>query len=180
MKTSGFTIIEILVGMAIFLVVAGASAGLLVSGLSSQQFSLSNQTVSTQTSFLGEYMTRVIRQASKELGAPPTCVTTGTGENYMVTNSDSTLTFVDKDGACHVFSKNGGKIQETVGGGATQDLTAADVTVNVLFFEIAGESQTDNIQPRVKLYIELEGEGDTPPKIPFQTTVSQRRYDVEN
>ena len=173
----GFTLIELMVGLSIFLLVAGAAGGLLVKSLTSQQFSLANQDISSQASFLVEYMSRSIRQAQKELGDPPTCVTTGTGHNYMV--SGSSLTFVDKDSLCHTFSLVGDQIQETIETGS-QFLTTSNVVVNELSFSIIGESQEDNLQPRVKMYVEVEGGNTSDPSIQLQTTISQRRYDVQN
>jgi len=177
----GFTLPEVLVGITIFLLVGAAAGGLLVSSLTSQQHALASQNLVSQTSFLAEYMSRAIRQAQKELIPPVQCVA-AIGDSYRVEGTAPTwsLKFVDQAGVCHEFSVLGGRLVETIDN-TPGFLTTVDTTVNILSFVITGEEQTDDIQPRVMMYIEMEGDLESgSPIVNFQTTISQRTYDVEN
>lgn len=178
----GFTIVELLVGVAVFSLVIGGAFNLLLSSVSSQRDHLSSSKVFDQTIYLSEYMSRALRQAKKELTeAPSNCLTgAGRGFNYEVTGvGNSTIRFLDKDNLCREFSLSGTQIEERVSSdstaanlGAAAALTSTDATVSVLRFELQGQGQEDSLQPRVTFSVVING-------FTFQTSVSQRNFDVE-
>jgi hypothetical protein len=55
-------------------------------------------------------------------------------------------------------------------------LTSPTIKVNTLKFRVFGERQDDAYQPRVTIFMEVEGKGE---KLQFQTTISQRDLDVQ-
>ena len=176
----GFTIPELLVALLVFSLVIGGGANLLLSGIAAQRNSLAAQELLDQSSFAAEYMTRALRQAQKDLGDD--CISPGT--NYEITDGGRGIQFLDVQGVCRKFSLppsvQAQRIKETPGPGLTF-LTSDNLTVTSLRFSLQGESQEDELQPRVTFSFEIEAKGarpDSSPKLRFQTTVSQRNVDV--
>jgi len=171
----GFTIPELLVAVLVFSLVIGGATNLLLSGIAGQRSSLAMQELLDQSSFVAEYMTRTLRQAQKDLG--PTCLATR-GLNYEVTQSGG-VKFLNIQGQCQELFLEEGRIKERLP--AEQFLTSDNLVVTSLKFLLQGESQDDNLQPRVTFAFEIEGKGvkqESRPKLQFQTTISQRNVDV--
>jgi len=175
----GFTLIELLVAVAIFSLIIGGVVNILSSTFRVQRQSLASQELVGQTSFVAEFMSRALRQAQKELESPVECLSTY-GYNYELFDSDTRIRFIDKDGDCREFYEENGKIKERniSLGGSVSDLTSDDLNVQILKFYIEGEEQTNDVQPRVTFYMNIEGRGTNGPAIQLQSTISQRRYDV--
>jgi len=172
----GFTIPELLVALLVFSLVIGAATNLLVSSLAGQRSSLAMQELLDQSSFVAEYMSRVLRQATKDVG--PVCLT-ARGLNYEITRGGEGIKFLNLQSQCQEFFLEDGRIKEEIA--EEQFLTSDNVTVTSLQFVVQGQSQDDNLQPRVTFAFEIEGQGSKPesrPKLQFQTTVSQRNVDV--
>ena len=182
MKTEqGFTLVEMLVALAVFVLIGGAAVNLVVSSIAGQRAAFADQTVVDQISSVVEYVSRAIRQANKDLTG--LCIASGT--NYGIPGGGQTgqaLRFRDKEGFCREFSFNiaTSAIQERksrVANGAVAfdafiPLTSNDITIRGVWFFIQGEDQMDNLQPRVTFFIDTQG-------LQFQTTVSQRKFDVQ-
>lgn len=183
-KEKGFTIPELLVSLFIFSLIIGGATNLLLSGITAQRSSLAMQELLDQSSFVVEYMTRTLRQAKKDLGSPPTCLTTS-GLNYEITQEGEGVMFINVGSQCQEFRLTGTSIEEVfwAGGAITSQafLVSDNVVVTSLLFVLYGESQYDNLQPKVTFAFEIEGQGVKPesrPKLQFQTTISQRNVDV--
>ncbi len=177
-KERGFTLIEMLVATAVFILVGGVALNLLVSSIGAQRSALESQTLVDQVSFVAEYMSRAIRQAEKNISNLHDCLESGFNLNYEVSGGGQILTFLDKDEICREFSLGGDAIRERRSGdhaaanfGAYIPLTSDDILVQDLRFLVEGEGQDDTIQPRVTFLIDAEG-------MKLQTTISQRRFDV--
>ena len=184
MKSFGFTLVELLVGVAIFSLVGGASINLLVSGLSIQRDSFEKQQLFDQTSLLGEYMSRALRQARKELGLG--CLSPSK-VNYQITLSGKGIRFIDKDSKCREFffddTGSYGILREDTdvfdaAPSTLVNLTSNDLDVEALNFSLQGADQTDTLQPRATFSLHVKARGSTPALF-FQTTISQRRFDVQ-
>lgn len=175
----GFTIPELLIAVFIFSLIIGGAANLLLSGIAGQRNSLAMQELLDQSSFVAEYMTRALRQAQKDLG--PTCLSTR-GLNYELTQGNKGVMFVNAFNQCQEFRLTGTRVEEVfrVGGQITSQafLTSDNLAVTSLAFVLQGAGQDDDLQPRVTVAFEIEGQPDARPKLQFQTTVSQRNVDV--
>lgn len=180
----GFTLIELLVAVSLFSLIGGAAISLLISGISTQRDSLEKQQLFDQTSFLGEYMSRALRQAKKELGLG--CLSPSR-VNYQIILSGKGIRFIDKDAKCREFflddSGSYGILREdtdvfNAAASTLVDLTSADLDVEAFDLSLRGANQTDNLQPRVTFSLHAKARGATP-EIFFQTTISQRRFDVQ-
>ncbi|HJN62026.1 MAG TPA: type II secretion system protein, partial [Candidatus Parcubacteria bacterium] len=69
----GFTLIELMVSVAVFSLALTAALGIFVSSLKVQRYALSSQQISSQSSYIMEYMSRAARMARKDVDA--ICIT---------------------------------------------------------------------------------------------------------
>jgi len=168
-KNKGFTLIEMLIATLIFSIVIGAAIGVFVSAIRFQKYNLTHQQILSQSSYAMEYMDRAIRMAKKdEIG----CID---GSNYLeATNS---IKFVTYHNQCWRFFVQNGQLKIDKDG-VVYDLTSDDFRVIDFNVNVTGDSLGDNLQPKVTILIEIEGDGLAPqPKIKIQTTISQRNLD---
>ncbi|MDP4007155.1 MAG: prepilin-type N-terminal cleavage/methylation domain-containing protein [bacterium] len=180
MRQKGFTIPELLVAMFMFSLIIGGAVNLLLAGIAAQRSSLATEELLDQTSFMMEYMTRVLRQAQKDLGA--TCLSVP-GLNYEITHDGEGIMFINGNSQCQEFLLQGARIQESIPPAPPAFLTSDNLLVTSLQFVLEGESQDDDFQPKVTFSIAIEGQGSKPearPKAKLQTTISQRKVDVPN
>jgi len=200
--SKGFTLVELVVSFAIFVIITGAAFNVLVSGIAIQKQLLAQQILIDQTSFFTEYMNRALRQARKELFTPPidSCLTTaaGRGWNYELfdDNGDGKserIRFIDRDDRCREFLLESSQIKEKISSDheagnfdTAQPLTSDDIEVVDLIFvdSIPGGSfsQSDNNQPRITFTFDVRAKGfkpDKQPAIRLQTSISQRNIDVQ-
>lgn len=174
----GFTIIEMLVAVAVFSFVISAASGVFIFALKSQRQGLAFQTMLDQVSYLEEYMSRAIRMAKKEKSAP-NCLSNN-GLNYEKTRAGQGLKFVNYQGYCQefFFDAASGRLKEAKSGPTAVEnfLTSASLTISSFNIKLAGENQTDDNQPKVTLFLKAQSKEGTIIKI--QTTISQRNLDI--
>lgn len=175
----GFTLIELLVAVAIFSVVVGVAGSIFVTTFQGQRRSLAFETVFDQSSFLMEYLSRSLRMARKDLTGG--CIASGT--NYQLTRSGQGVKFVNSQSVCQEFywETSTARLKENKGG-VEQYLTSGTAEVVAFNLSLRGESQTDDLQPRVTFFLNLRNRGsrsETQPSLLIQTTVSQRKLDFQ-
>lgn len=200
---TGFTIVELIVVMAIFLIVVGTGIGVFISIVQYQRRILAEQDLLSQASYLAEYMSKAIRMAKKD--------TTGDclgldniGYVYLLTRPDASsdsyrgIKFINQsdNDACHEFYLDNSDISNPVlkevknyiPGEDNIDvaLTSTKLKINSVRFGINGRngsissgvdgaSEEDGVQPRVTIYLDIKVQGDSEQPIKkIQTTVSQR------
>ncbi len=157
------------VAVGIFTFVVTSASGLFVMGLKAQRQSLALQLALDQTSYVTEYISRSVRMAKKDddIG---TC--TGTAKaNYAF--SGQCLQFKGYDDLCRQFCLQEGRLVNENG----EYLTSADLEVSSFIVNLTGETQDDDIQPKVTLFMEVGFQGQS--KVKIQTTISQRNPDVK-
>ena len=175
-SNKGFTILELLVAMSIFVLIVASSAGLFATALRVQRNSIAYQQLLDQTSYLMEYMSRAVRMARKDIasslpGSPADGACTGTAKlNYAFLNQ--CLRFRNYKDQCQQFCLVG----EGIVDGSGNNLTSSDLRVLTFGVVLSGETQSDNEQPKVSFDIDIEGRENA--KITIQTAVSQRNLDV--
>ena len=191
----GFTLVEVLVGITIFVLVISISIGFFVHVIQSQRKVLTYQELFDQTSFIMEYMTRGIRMAKRQRTATepisPQCIPIG--RNYeLVGGSPSHIRFIRHDRTlpppsfvCYEFRLTGTTLETRRDGGAWTPLTSPRLEVVNLRFRIEGDGvevgREAQRQPRVTIILEVRGREydiDRRSLIHFQTTVSQRDLDI--
>jgi len=167
----GFTLIEMVVAVAIFSLLVGATASVFLSSIKNQRQGLASQEVLDQTSYVMEYMSRSLRMAKKDIVGD--C--TGTAKlNYSFEIATHCLKFLNYNGVCQQFCLNGTRLKDENGNYLTSD------NLKVLNFEVvlSGVYQplVDYLQPRVTISLNIAGQEQSSIKI--QTTISQRNLDV--
>ena len=197
-KNGGFTLVEMLVAISVFITVLGASSAIFVDVIRNQKRVLANHELLNQTSYVLEYMGRAIRMAKKDDIGGVNCLTC-LACNYEATHCVGVIChgikFRDyKDEYCQEFWL------ECVGGNcrlkewkkeigtpneSENYLTSADL--NVVSFNIGPDTSwpQEDIppqQPRVTLFLDIK-RSDFPsgeePEVKIQTTISQRNLDVQ-
>lgn len=179
-NNKGFTLIEMVVAIAVFTLVVGAATGLFVSGLRAQRQSLATYELLDQTSYLMEYMSRAVRMAWKDditIGGLTNNCLSGDRVNYEF--SGQCLKFRNYKNNCQQFCLDGDRIKDESGNYLTSD------ALQVLLFNvnILGQYQppTDYLQPKITIFLDIKGKGLRPedrPEIKIQSTVSQRNLDI--
>ncbi len=184
-KKGGFTLIEILVAVALFSFIIAAASGLFISALRVQKKSLASQELFNQTSFLMEYMSRALRMAKKELSSSPTCLSQA-GLNYEIAEvvpGQIGLKFINYEGVCQGFFLQNYQLKEWKEGYPVPlVLTSANLDISDFNISLSGRNQDDNLQPAVTLFLKIKVISQQSvgfPEINIQTTVSQRNLDVQ-
>jgi len=175
---AGFTLIELLVSMTIFSVVMISAISLFSAGIKNQRKALALQTLSDNASYVMEYMSRTIRMAKKDLKG--NYIKQGCNfepwdgeENYI-----KFLNY-DKEEQEFKLDLDNGQIKEKRGSAPFTALTSDDLKVNKLAFRVSGGCQTDGLQPKVTIVMEIQTKEAEPQILNLQTTISQRDLDIE-
>lgn len=164
MKKQGFSLIEIMVSLAIFAIVVVVATGALLTTIDATKKAQATQTVLTNLNLALEGMTREIR----------------TGSDYVVSVDGKSISFLDKGGVTGVdysfvegISPEKGKIVKTEAS-VSERITAPEVDIKNLKFI---KSLNNSDQPKV--FITLKGMAGNIQKyktdFEIQTTVSQRK-----
>jgi len=184
-----YTLIEVLIAVAIFFTVIAGPTGLFVSSLKSQNRILAIREIIDNSSHVFEYMSRALRMARKELDCGPekedcTCLEDSSyGSNYEITRGGKGIKFnnFQQPPVCQEFfwDITDNRLKELKDGEEPIALTSDDLEVISFKFKKFGLEQDDNIQPRITIFLEMTKKNQTDaPKIRVQTTISQRNLDV--
>ncbi len=179
----GFTLIEMLVGMEIFSTVMGIITGIFITGIRQQKMALDSQIVLDQTSYTLEYMSRALRFAKKQLDGDPVCLSVS-GLNIETTRGGSGIKFINhlQDDDCQEFFLENNQIKYRRKIGQPEEnslpLTSVKLEVASFKFDLAGEWQTDDLQPRITIFSEIKSAGASGQSQKIQTSISQRNLDV--
>lgn len=163
----GFTLIEILVAVAVFVSMVSIASGLFSYNAKSQRANLVSQELLEQASYLSEYMSRSIRMAKKDTSG----ACTGSAKtNYAF--SGNCLKFVNYKGNCQQFCLEGTRLKDESG----NYLTSQSLQVTSFQVSLVGQTQNDDLQPKVTFSLGIVGSQGLP--INIQTTLSQRNLDI--
>ena len=176
-QEKGFTLVEILVAVAIFSIVVSVAIGIFVMAMKSQRKILAQQQLLDQTSYVMEYMSRAIRMARKDLTG--SCI--GTNLNYLLTHSGQGIKFKNYNGICQEFYlySDGTLFQlKENKAGVDLALTSPNLIVKNFIITSSGWGQDDNLQPATTMFLDI-ADAQNLAEIKIQTTISQRNLDVE-
>ena len=186
-----YTLIEVLIAIAIFFTVVAGPTGLFIFSLKNQNRILGTREVVDNSSHVFEYMSRALRMARKELNCtdrnePETCSCLkdeGYGYNYEITRQGKGIKFnnAQQPSICQEFfwDEVDNRLKESKNGAVPVPLTSDDLEVVSFKFKEFGLSQYDNAQPRIVVFLELTKKNQVaPPIIKIQTVISQRNLDV--
>ena len=201
----GFTIVEIVVAMTVFIFILGAATNIFISAVAQQRRILSEQQLVNQMSYVIEYMAKASRMAVKD--EEGICVIEsgmhgGAGGIYVLTRHNLDTGYMgvrvknaSNDGKCQEFfleqDSNILKEIKSIDGNADFNiddavpLTSEKIEIISIKFAINGDSATDyassgdNTQPSVAIFLEAKIVGDDRPAKQIQTTISQRNLNIE-
>jgi prepilin-type N-terminal cleavage/methylation domain-containing protein len=188
-KNKGFTLIELIVVMAVFLFVIGITITIFISIVLHQKAVLAEQEFLSQISYVQEYMSKALRMAS--VATDDSCIPKG--YSYLLTKgikfiNQSDIDLETGEALCQEFFLDaGGILKEKRGSEPAVALVSKNLKINYIKFVIngsdgscsdsnlCGAKNTDNIQPRVTmlLSVKIPGDNQDVERI-IQTTISQR------
>lgn len=198
MKQRGFTMIELIFSMAMFLIILGVTLDIFISIVQQQERILAEQELLSQASYAIEYMSRALRVAAKD----PTGTCLGSaGDVYLLTHCSFNgsacggIKFINAldNNACEEFfldtagNPSNPTLKFTADDNESdgQSLISDTYKINTLGFIINGNpslasaSSTDTIQPRITMLLNIQTQNlSTPIDKIIQTTVSQRNLNV--
>ncbi len=192
-QSRGFTIIEMLVSMALFTSIMTISVASLLVVIDANGKAQSQQVVANNVAFAIDLMSRELRMGERYHCSSFSSITTGPAPGSLqddpqnCTNGNTAIAFTDvRTGERKAFSINNNVIMQKVGDtGEWQPLTGSEMTVTDLAFTVTGASASDNVQPSVTIFIaadSMTGAGnldtDLQTTMQLQTTVVQRKLDV--
>lgn len=179
-KKEGYTLIEVLVAIAMFSIAITISTSFFISSFKSQNRALSIRETIDNTSHVVEYIARALRMARKDKDG--SCIAAGT--NYEITQGGKGIKFENyqEPPVCQeLYWEVNNRIYESKDGADGLPLTSSDLEVTLFQFRLSGESQSNDEQPRVTVLLEIAKKGPsglTFTKTRTQTTISQRNLDV--
>jgi len=186
MENKGLTLVELLISVSIFGILAIILIGIFVAALNAQASVLQNQEILGQASYALEYMDRSIRMALRD-DAAGAC--SGADKNYNTASGIVFLAFdaMAGDYRCKRFYLEDNKIKEqksidktAANFGAGVELTSSKVRVNGLIFSVLGDV-LDVSQPQVTIFMESNNRRLVPlPSMVIQTSVSQRNLNISD
>lgn len=151
----GFTIIELMVAMSLFVIVVGISSGVFVRSLRTQRQLVALMAANDNASQTLEQMTREIR--------------TGTA----FTASGGRLSFTNATDERVVYDFLGSRIERN-----GKALTASNVFVKYLRFSVRGAEVGDGISTRITVFLGVSAKGKMESFVTrLQTTVASRVLD---
>ncbi len=175
-NSRGFSLVEIIIAVGLFIVVVGLSLGSVVSLLDSSRRVRGNKDVMDNLNSSVEYMTRTVR-----FGTTYHCGSAGILTVPQSCPSGDNLLAVQFRGQTLVYRRNGTKIEFSEdGGNLYKPLTSTNVIIDQLQFFAYGTDKTDNIQPYVVAVIRGRVANDPTNSAIFdlQTVMTQRKLDL--
>jgi type II secretory pathway pseudopilin PulG len=184
---SGFSLVEVLVSLSIFIVVVTISVGALMALIGANARARNTQAAMTNISYALDSMTREIRTGTDYycggIPALSTDVRDCIGSNIFFFNEGGkSLTGSLGTSRRIGYRLFGNKIQRRLGTGGWSDLTAPEITISRLHFYTTGTSRNDAgfLPPLVSIYIEgtAGSEANERGNFNVQTTVTQQLLDI--
>jgi prepilin-type N-terminal cleavage/methylation domain-containing protein len=176
-KSCGFTLVEMLVAVAIFSIVTSVAIGFFTTAIKSQRKVLAQQQLLDQASYAMEYMSRAIRMAKKDdvsIGGVTKDCLPENKVNYTI--SQGGVKFRTYDNSCQQFYLSAGQLIENKDD-VILPLTSPSLVVKSFTIIPSGWDQSDSFQPAVTIFLDIEYPDLA--EIKIQTTISQRNLDVQ-
>ena len=195
-QSAGFTLVEMIVSLALFSVVVTITVGALLSLIGSNDQLRGQQAVMTNLAFALDSMTREIRTGSYyHCPAATSTIATGIQESLGTTTRDCTpgagISFIEGgDSITGVVNRrvayylDGSQIMRRVGNGTPQSMTADGIHIAEMRWWVTGSRplSVGNTgggleQPTVTIFIDARESASGDPNY-VQTTITQRALDL--
>jgi prepilin-type N-terminal cleavage/methylation domain-containing protein len=178
-SSKGFTLVEMLIAVSLFVVIVSFSLGSLVSVFNANKNAQSSKTVVDNLNLSLENMARTIRFGKNyhcgsdgTLSSPRDCPDNINGDTFFAVTFESKVI---------IYRLNGTTIQKSSdGGGSYEDITAPEAKIENLKFYVFGSFPSDNAQPYVVVVIKgyAGSKSDTQSSFSVETLISQRTIDI--
>lgn len=167
-KKEGFTVVELIVAMSVFIILLTISVGAFVQALRSERRLIALMAINSNAGAVLEQMAREIRTGYGFTCASPPC-------------SASSLSFKNYKGNAVMYSFAGGAINRTESGGTSAQMSAADVDVKAAAFTVSRRVDISQCNPwRITITMEVGSKNSAVTQTTeLQTTVSSRVLPVE-
>ena len=175
-SNKGFSIIELMVAMSIFMIVMVMSSGSILGVFNANQKSKTLRSVMDNLSSSMEGMTRTIR-----FGTVYHCGSGDTSTPLDCAVGDNIMTVTQPSSTKVTYSLSSGRIIRTILG-VDNYITSSDVVITNLLFRVSGSAVYPDLQqPQVIIVIQGYVDAKTMTKSTFslETTVSQRVFDFQ-
>lgn len=159
MQKKGFTLIEIMVSMSIFIIVMVVATGAVLSAVDANRKAQALGSVMNNLNVALESMVRDVR----------------TGSLYTV--GSNSIAFTDAEGNRVTYGLSNNVLQKTIntGSGVGGNITANEITIQEFNFTSNGNSLGDGLQPLILMQIKgYAGKGKTQSNFIIQTLLTQR------
>lgn len=176
-KNKGFTLIELMVALSIFIVVMTVSMGSIIGVFDANRKSRSSKAVLNNLNLSVESMAREMRFGRKYHCSSNGSLTTPRNCNYP---GYSYMSFLSSDNTQITYRLNNQAIEKQVDNEGFIPVTAPEIIVDDLKFYVFGALSTDNppLQPKVIIKITSHaGENAGRSDLILETLVSQRVLD---
>ncbi len=150
-NSKGFTLIEMMTAVSLFLVVMTISAGAILGIFDANRKSQSAKTVMDNLNFAVETMSREIR-----FGTNYHCGSTGnSAAPQNCASGDSAISFLSSEGVLTSYRLSGSSIEKSIDdGNGYLTVTAPEISITSLAFYVVGATPApDTLQPKVLIKI---------------------------
>jgi prepilin-type N-terminal cleavage/methylation domain-containing protein len=175
MKQRGFTLIEIMVSVAILSVVITVAVGAILAIENVSRNARATQALMDNVSFAIENMVREMR-----LGTTYHCGPGDITETADCVNGDTNIAFLNSDDQEVEYKLYNGVIERSDDVGFTFfPVTSSGITIDTLKFYVTGSYQGDSFQPQVIIVVSGSMKDAKAQTVPFtiQTVAIQRNVD---
>lgn len=172
----GFTLIELMVAVSIFIIVVAISMGSILGAFDSNRKSRSLKTVLNNLNLAVESMSKEVR-----FGTDYHCGSGSVAVPQNCPGGDNILGFLSSDNEYIVYRLTGQTIEKRTGffPPTFVPITAPEVSIDDLTFYVLGVGTGDTLQPKVIMKITGHaGAGRGRSDFILQTLVSQRSLDI--
>ncbi|MBI2673940.1 MAG: type II secretion system protein [Candidatus Zambryskibacteria bacterium] len=170
----GFTLIELMVAVSIFIIVMTISMGSIIGVFDANRKSKSLKTVLNNLNLTVESMAKEMR-----FGKNYHC---GSGTITVPQNcpgGDNLMGFLSSDNLQIIYRLTGTTIEKSVNGGTYVAVTAPEIVIDNLTFYTLGAGTSNTLQPKVIIKIQSHAGAKTGRSdFTLQTLVSQRALDI--
>ena len=171
-KNNGFTLIELIVALGVFMVVMTITLSAFLNIMDIQKKTEAFRKVNDNLNFAMEAMMREIRE-----GTGYSCLGNCPGSSFVFTNKDKSSQVTYELNSVNPEDKY---IERKIGIDS-QRMTSDGINITNLSFSVRGNGAGDKLQPLVT--ISIGGESGTKEKLKsrlnLQTTISQRKLDSQ-
>ena len=171
----GFTLIELMVALSIFIVIMTISMGSILGVFDANRKSRSLKTVLSNLNLAVESMSKEMR-----FGQNYHCGSGTVTTPQNCPSGDTLMSFLSSDNVQVTYRFNNQTIEKSTGTGDYIPVTAPEIVIDNLTFYTLGAGASNTLQPKVLIKIKSHsgttGKGRT--DFTLQTLVSERKLDI--